>query len=382
MSRLAGLLRRRPKSHRRWNPAVAAEVLEERRMPSWVVTAKADDVTGHHRLYAIGNVANNDYVGWDGNGSPYSYDPQNGYSYTPPGPMVRAVVTDPQHGTLQFNPDTGDFTYTPTGDFVGDDSFVYSASVGGPVSQATVSIHIINEPPTWDEWSLRDLEPAWSEADEPIWQNGEMLGAIGAYDATGVHYSGSGDGLTVMDNGAVVVTDGVALTQAALAGPVSFAVFATDGAITVANTLVLDNTIGTNIIGQRQIQLGDTAGGWYEPSTATELLTILEGIRARGQNITFMSIKGHGSPDGIEVGDNVTFLTSVGNTIAIGDEDVTQLLKDVTNTGTRLELRGCNTIQLAKRVKVNLDGAKVWGSSFWVLGIPWTDQIIGPGGWN
>jgi hypothetical protein len=44
-------------------------------------------------------------------------------------PLSAALVSDPTHGQLAFNPD-GSFSYTPGADFPGTDSFVYKASDG------------------------------------------------------------------------------------------------------------------------------------------------------------------------------------------------------------------------------------------------------------
>ena len=52
-------------------------------------------------------------------------------------PAPTAVkVADPAHGTVTLNAD-GSFTYTPTGGFVGVDTFTYSASNSAGVSPAT-----------------------------------------------------------------------------------------------------------------------------------------------------------------------------------------------------------------------------------------------------
>ncbi len=60
-------------------------------------------------------------------------------------PLTAVLVTGPAHGTLTLNAD-GSFTYTPSANFVGVDSFTYRASDGTLTSNvATVSI-TVNDP--------------------------------------------------------------------------------------------------------------------------------------------------------------------------------------------------------------------------------------------
>ncbi|MFC1758352.1 Ig-like domain-containing protein, partial [Planctomycetota bacterium] len=54
-----------------------------------------------------------------------------------------AVETEPSSGTLTLNPD-GSFVYMPQQDFVGDDTFTYTASAGGDNATATVTIRVSN----------------------------------------------------------------------------------------------------------------------------------------------------------------------------------------------------------------------------------------------
>src|SRR5262249_51168137 len=51
--------------------------------------------------------------------------------------------TAPSHGTMSFFKSTGAFTYTPTANYVGPDSFTYTASDGkGGTDTATVTINV------------------------------------------------------------------------------------------------------------------------------------------------------------------------------------------------------------------------------------------------
>jgi VCBS repeat-containing protein len=65
-------------------------------------------------------------------------------------PLTAALVTGPTNGALTLNAD-GSFTYTPTANFRGSDSFTYKANDGTADSNvATVSITVVssNDPPT------------------------------------------------------------------------------------------------------------------------------------------------------------------------------------------------------------------------------------------
>ena len=68
-------------------------------------------------------------------------DPQNAA-------LTATLVNGPAHGTLTLNAD-GSFTYTPNALFFGQDSFTYVAQRPGAMSSlATVTINVVNQPPT------------------------------------------------------------------------------------------------------------------------------------------------------------------------------------------------------------------------------------------
>jgi VCBS repeat-containing protein len=69
----------------------------------------------------------------------------------PDGNTLSAVLgSGPSHGTLTLNPN-GSFTYTPTANFNGSDSFTYRASDGTLTSNlvtVTITVTAVNDAPT------------------------------------------------------------------------------------------------------------------------------------------------------------------------------------------------------------------------------------------
>ena len=65
-------------------------------------------------------------------------------------PLTYTVVSQPAHGTLDLDPATGAFTYTPAADFNGSDSFVFTVSDGwaeSPPATAQITVTPVNDPP-------------------------------------------------------------------------------------------------------------------------------------------------------------------------------------------------------------------------------------------
>ncbi|WP_374944747.1 tandem-95 repeat protein, partial [Sphingomonas sp.] len=63
--------------------------------------------------------------------------------------LTATLVSGPSHGTLAFNAD-GTFTYTPTGNFAGNDTFTYTASDGTATSApttVTIAVAPVNDAP-------------------------------------------------------------------------------------------------------------------------------------------------------------------------------------------------------------------------------------------
>gem|GEM_PF-1400175 len=74
-------------------------------------------------------------------------------------PITYGVDTDPTNGTVTVNAD-GTFTYTPTADFNGTDSFVVSASDGTDTTTSTVTVNVaaVNDAPVLSNVTVAGTE--------------------------------------------------------------------------------------------------------------------------------------------------------------------------------------------------------------------------------
>jgi hypothetical protein len=113
--------------------------------------------------------------------------------------LASQIVTDPLHGTLDFNVD-GSFTYTPDPDWHGIDTFVYQAMDGMLLDTATVTITVIpaNKPPV----AIDDFYAT----NEDVILNIDMTGGVLANDTdvngdalTAILVSGPSHGLLVLN---------------------------------------------------------------------------------------------------------------------------------------------------------------------------------------
>jgi len=77
------------------------------------------------------------------------------------GPVTFAIVTQPTSGTLTLFEDTGAFEYVPNEDYVGEDSFAYTVTSDGVVSDpATITLTVanVNDAPTISSGALSSVE--------------------------------------------------------------------------------------------------------------------------------------------------------------------------------------------------------------------------------
>src|SRR5207244_4686978 len=96
--------------------------------------------TTHEDTSVSGNVLTNDT-------DPDNTDGPPGNAHTPHATLVRA----PAHGTLSLNQATGAFTYTPSANFWGSDSFTYRArdsrDADSGVATVSMTVNEVNDAP-------------------------------------------------------------------------------------------------------------------------------------------------------------------------------------------------------------------------------------------
>ncbi len=103
----------------------------------------------------------------------------------------------------------------------------------------------------------------------------------------------------------------------------------------------------------------------------------MQQIKAAGDKVTLLIIKGHASGDGIQVGTGSDWLTCESGVIHLMDTDVTALLKSITDGSSTIRLRGCFSHALAKRMEDAGVGGHVYGAVRFVIGIPGTAWGMG-----
>jgi len=145
----------------------------------------------------------------------YTTDEDTGLSVAVPGvlgndtdadgnPLTASVVSGPTHGTLTLNAD-GSFTYTPSANFNGVDSFSYRVSDGVANSNAAVvsiTVNAVNDPPVVtnpgnQNNSEGDLVSLQIQASDP--EGGAL-----SYNASGLP-----DGLSITSTGLITGTVGL-----------------------------------------------------------------------------------------------------------------------------------------------------------------------------
>lgn len=145
--------------------------------------------------------------------------------------LTFTVVSQPGHGTIIVEDDTGSFTYTPAPNYSGDDSFSYTAAnSAGTSNQAIVTIHLspVNDSPVADSFSFS------------VNEDGNYSGTLSATDIDGGNlvYSLAAQAqngtATISPNGSFTYTPGQDLF-----GPDSFTFTVSDGSST-SNTATVN----------------------------------------------------------------------------------------------------------------------------------------------
>jgi hypothetical protein len=148
------------------------------------------------------------------------YDPDND------GVAFKALVTQPQHGTLTGYT-TGVYTYRAAYGYVGSDSFTYSIQDGyGLTATGTVNINVVNQPPIavpdiflW-KWGLlmrptaNDIDPDRDGLGFPTVVATTQAGALNGWDVTTYTYIPNNG--TFADFFTYRVSDGLGLTSTGL----------------------------------------------------------------------------------------------------------------------------------------------------------------------
>lgn len=311
------------------------------------------------------------------------------------------LKTPPTNGTVVLNLD-GTYLYTPNPQFVGLDSFTYTASVEGGSSDAVCTISVVNLTP---EFEAVQWFHGWGEvaADGYIFYVGQKLGQLSAtdfYEFNPLFYSGGGSGIEIQPDGMIVVTNPQLLEDLMTdGGELSFPVFASDGIdqaqskVEMKQATFLGIELPLGYLDTIEVRFHLRSGLELAPQTGKEVKETLKLSEQNGDHIDLLVIKSHGSEDGTWVGDGYelsdgTFhqdtLTVVINGITgegviyIGSTDITATLKALTGPGSTITLRGCNTIGLARKLQAALgNGTVVRGSYTYVLGIPCFPYIWG-----
>jgi VCBS repeat-containing protein len=217
-------------------------------------------------------------------------------------PLTAVLVAQAAHGTVTLAAN-GSFTYTPVQNYVGPDSFTYSARDGGQNSTpATISITVnpVNDAPQGvaDEYDVEVNNPLSISAGEGVLANdidvdSATLSAVVA--PGGMPQFGA---LSLAANGSFTYTP-----NPGYIGPDSFTYIASDGSLSgAATTVTLNVTSASNLIAINEIM--------YHPSSendAEEYIELInQGIGAinltnwqfdRGIDFTFpaVSIPGGGT---------------------------------------------------------------------------------------
>ena len=168
--------------------------------------------------------------------------------------LTAALVSGPSHGTLTFNSD-GSFSYDPTGNFVGVDSFTYQDSVGTLVSNvATVTITVDQTPVANNDSYSTNQNTALSVVAPGVLGNDvdfTTLPLTAMVVANPAHGS-----LTLNANGSFVYTPATNFY-----GTDSFTYRDTDGIVT-SNTATVTITVGQGTTATFVGEDTATAGNW------------------------------------------------------------------------------------------------------------------------
>ncbi|MSQ93249.1 MAG: hypothetical protein EXR98_01690 [Gemmataceae bacterium] len=308
------------------------------------------------------------------------------------GQVVRTTTTTNTTDSLDLSqPGNGN-----KGDMISVSVTPIDAAASGAAVAASVTV--ANSPPVFDPITF--TSPAIADDDVPdgtsFFTNGMVLGQLHATDADNdpLTYTTPGSPslndpanfLTVTSDGKVVVANAAGLNgyfnpNATNGTQYVLPVGVTDGTLEDASNFTLN--IFTDWIPQNAIYIETNTGAIYQPDTSAQMLDNLRAIRAAGQTVELLIIKGHAGGGGIQVGSDQNTLstfTNVNGQMGVGffGTDITALLQSVTDNTSTIRFRGCYTADFAARVQQALgNGTRCTGAIRYAIGIPGTAWIIG-----
>jgi VCBS repeat-containing protein len=159
-----------------------------------------------------------------------------------------AITSGPSHGSLQLNPVTGSYTYTPVGNYNGSDSFGYRVTdADGAVSTAVITLNVA---PVYDAPQANGNLPALTANDSST-INLNVAGSFSDADNRALSYSAIGlpTGLSIDANtGLISGTLNSSASTQGIGGNYNVVVTASDtlgGSATQAFVLTAVNTLPT-----------------------------------------------------------------------------------------------------------------------------------------
>ncbi|MCT4706616.1 tandem-95 repeat protein, partial [Enterobacteriaceae bacterium H16N7] len=195
-------------------------------------------------------------------------------------PLTYTVSTQPTHGTVTLNATTGVYTYTPTADYNGTDSFVVQISDGnGGVVQSTVTFTVT---PVTD--IVADTVTTNEDTSVVITVNSNDSFENSGHTVTAINGTAIGVGASAaVSNGSVILNaDGtLSFTPAAnFNGATSFSYTVTSGGVTETANV----TVNVTPVNDPPVPVNPgTQGQTFNPTTGNYAATTPEDIAFNGQ---------------------------------------------------------------------------------------------------
>ncbi|MDX3988064.1 MAG: tandem-95 repeat protein, partial [Achromobacter sp.] len=195
-------------------------------------------------------------------------------------PLAYSVSTAPAHGTVTVNAATGAYTYTPTGDYNGTDSFVVSISDGtGNVIVSTVNVTVAAVADIAND-SVTTLE----DTTVNIAVNGNDSFENAGHAVTAINGNALllGTPIAVTNGSVVLKADGTLdfIPASNFHGATSFTYTVTSGGVTETATV----TVNVTSVNDIPVLLGNRVGGQvFDPNTGEFTVPTLEDTPVSGR---------------------------------------------------------------------------------------------------